>query len=79
MPREQINVPVQSLGQVLLFAIPWTVARKAPLSVGFPRKEYWSRLPFPSPGDLLSPGTKPTSPVSADKFITSEPDVADQS
>ena len=34
------------------FATPWTVARQTPLSMGFPRQEYWSGLPFPSPGDL---------------------------
>ena len=39
---------------------PWTVACQAPLSVGFPRQEYWSGLPFPSPGDLSHPGIKPT-------------------
>ena len=43
---------------------PWTVARQAPLSMGFSRQEYWSKLPFPSPGDLPNPGTKPASPVS---------------
>ena len=37
------------------FAIPWTVAHQAPLSMGFPRQEYWSALPFPSPRDLLDP------------------------
>ena len=37
----------------------WTVARQAPLSMGFPRQEYWSRLPFPSPVDLLDPGIEP--------------------
>ena len=37
---------------VQLFEIPWAVAHQAPLSMGFPRQEYWSRLPFPSPGDL---------------------------
>ena len=42
---------------------PWTVARQAPLSMGFPRQEYWNVLPFPSPGDLFNPGIKPTSPV----------------
>ena len=36
--------------------IPWTVAHQAPLSMGFPRQEYWSRLPLPSPGDLYDPG-----------------------
>ena len=40
---------------------PWTVARQAPLSVGFPRQEYWSGLPFPSPGDLPAPGIEPGS------------------
>ena len=47
-----------------LFASPRTVAHKAPLSVGFFRQEYWSGLPFPSPGDLPNPGTEPVSPVS---------------
>ena len=42
---------------------PWTVARQAPLSMGFSRQEYWSRLPFPSPGDLLDPGIKPEYPA----------------
>ena len=45
------------------FAIPWTVAFQAPLSVEFPRQEYWSGFSFPSPGDLLNPGIKPTSPA----------------
>ena len=45
-------------------ATPWTVARQAPLSVGFPRQRYWSGLPFPPPGDLPDPGIEPTSPVS---------------
>ena len=44
------------------FVTPWTVARQAPLSMGFPRQEYWSRLPFPAPGDLPDPGIKPASP-----------------
>ena len=48
---------------------PWTVAYQVPLSMGFPRKEYWSGLPFPSPGDLLNPGIKPGSPaVQADSL-----------
>ena len=41
---------------------PWTVARQAPLSMEFSRQEYWYRLPFPSPEDLLNPGIEPTSP-----------------
>ena len=43
------------------FAAPWTVARQAPLSVEFSRKESWSGLPFPSPGDLPKSGIEPTS------------------
>ena len=45
------------------FATPWTVAHQASLSVGFPRQEYWNRLPFPSPWDLPYPGIKPTFPA----------------
>ena len=41
----------------------WAVAHQAPLSMEFPRQEYWSGLPFPSPGDLLDPGIKPWSPA----------------
>ena len=43
------------------FATPWTVAHQAPLSMGFPRQEYWSELPFSSAGDLPSPGIKNVS------------------
>ena len=46
-----------------VFMTPWTVARQAPLSVGFPRQECWGRLPFPLPGDLPDPGIKPVSPA----------------
>ena len=46
------------------FATPWTVACQAPLFMGFPRQEYWSGLPFPSPGDLPDPGIEPMSPAS---------------
>ena len=42
---------------------PTDCSRPAPLSMGFPRQEYWSRLPFPAPGDLLNPGIKPRSPA----------------
>ena len=47
-----------------LFATPWTGAHQAPPSIEFSRQEYWSGLPFPSPGDLLNPGTEPRSPAS---------------
>ena len=46
-----------------LFATPWTVACQAPLSMEFFRQEYWSRLPYPPPGDLLNPGIEPASPA----------------
>ena len=58
---------------VQLFATPWTVACQAPLSMGFPRQEYWSGLPCPTPGDLPNPGTDPLSlmsPALADRFFT---------
>ena len=45
------------------FATPWTVVHQAPLSMGFSRQEYWSGLPFPSPGDLPDPGIEPRSPA----------------
>ena len=44
---------------------PWTVAPQVPLCMGFPRQEYWSEFPFPSPGDRPDPGVKPLSPASA--------------
>ena len=50
------------LSCVRLFVTPWTLAYQAPLSVWFSRQEYWSGLPFPSPGDLPNPGIKPRSP-----------------
>ena len=49
---------------VQLFLTPWTVARQAPLSMGFSRQEFWSGLLCPSPGDLPDPGIEPTSPMS---------------
>ena len=48
---------------VRVFATPWTVAHQGLLSMGFLRQEYWSGLPFPSPGDLPDPGIKPRSPA----------------
>ena len=49
--------------EVQLFVTPWTVAYQAPLSVGFSRQEYWTGLPFPSPGELPNPGIEPGSPA----------------
>ena len=66
-------VAVLSLSGVQLFVTLWTAALQTPLSVGFPKQEYGSRLPFPPPGDFLNPGIKPTSPASAGRFSTTEP------
>ena len=58
---------------VQLFVTPWTIAHQAPLSMGFPSEEYWSRLPWPPPGDLPNPVIKPmslTSPALAGGFFT---------
>ena len=63
----------QSVSCVQLFATPRTVANQAPLSMGFPRQEYWSGLPFPTPGDLPYPEIKLTSvasPTMAGGFFT---------
>ena len=57
------------------FATAWTVARQAPLSMGFSRQEYWNGLPFPSPGVSPSPRITPASPESpalAGRFLTAE-------
>ena len=67
------KVKVKSLSRVRIFATPWTVAHNAPLSMGFPRQEYWSGLPFPSLGNLPDPGMEPVSPALADRFFTTEP------
>ena len=54
-------------------ATPWTEAYQAPLSMGFSRQQYWSRLPFPSPADLPDPGIEPTSPALQVDSLLSEP------
>ena len=64
---------VKSLSRVRLFATPWTVTYQASLSMGFSRQEYWSGLPFPSPGDLPDPGIEPRSPALEADALTSEP------
>ena len=55
------------------FASPWSVARQTPLSVGFPRQEYWSGLLCPPPGDLPKPGIEPKPPALAGLFFATEP------
>ena len=64
---------MKSLSRVRLFATSWTVAYQAPPSIGFSRQEYWSGLPFPSPGDLPDPGIEPRSPALEADALTSEP------
>ena len=68
-----VMVMVKSLSRVQLFATPWTVAYQAPPSMGFSRQEYWSGLPFPSPGGLPNPGMEPRSPALEANALTSEP------
>ena len=65
---------VKSLSRVLLFGTQWTVAYQAPPSMGFSRQEYWSGLPFPSPGDLPEPEMEPRScSLQADALISERP------
>ena len=74
--KSKVNIFVcvlSLLSHVRLFAAPWTGACQAPLSMGFSRPEHWSRLPFPSPGDLSDRGIQPAflmSPALASGFFT---------
>ena len=63
----------KSLSCVWFFVTPWTVVCQAPLSMVFPRQEYWSGLPFPSQGHLSSSGIEPASLILARGFFTTEP------
>ena len=68
-----LHVRAQWLSHVQLFVTLWTKARQVPLCMEFSRQEYWSGLPFPTPGDLPDPGIKPTflpSPALAGRFFT---------
>ena len=61
--------------RVQLSVTPWTIARQAPLSMGFSRQEHWSGLPYPPPGFIPNPGVKPVSlmsPALTDGFFTTE-------
>ena len=68
-----MKVKVKSLSCVRLFATPWTVAYQDPRSMGFSRQEYWSGLPFPSPGDLPNPEIKPRPPSLQADSLPSDP------
>ena len=68
-----MKVKVKLLSRVRLFVTPWTVAHQAPPSMGFSGQEYWSGLPFPSPGNLPDPGIESRSPTLQTDALTSEP------
>ena len=70
---QMLSVKVKSLSRVQLFATPWTAAYQAPPSMGFSWQEYWSGLPFPSPGDVPNPGIEPRSPTLKADALPSEP------
>ena len=59
--------------RVRLFVTPWTISYQAPLSMEFSKQEYWSGLPFPSPGDLLDVRIEPGSPALQADALPSEP------
>ena len=67
------KVKGKSFSRVQFFATPWTVAYQAPPSMGFSKQEYWSELPFPSPGHLPDPGIEPGSPALQADALPSEP------
>ena len=76
MYHTRAYVCAHSLSHVPIFASAWTIARQAPLSMGFPRQEYWSGLPFPLSGELPNPRTEPASPAApelAGRYFTAEP------
>ena len=65
---------VKLLSRVRLCVTPWTIAYRAPLSMGFSRQEYWSGVPLPSPGDPPDPGIEPGSPaLQGDAFLSEPP------
>ena len=64
---------VELLSRVRLFVTPWTIAYQSPQSMEFSRQEYWSGLPFSSPGDLPDPGIEPGSPTLQADALPSEP------
>ena len=81
LPRRHLGIPtnvlkvkvkVKALSCVRFFVTLWTVAHQAPLSMEFSRQEYWSGLPFPSPGDLPDSGIEPRSPALQAEALTSE-------
>ena len=75
-PKQKEYPDVVVLSHVQLFVTPWTIAYQAPLSMEFPKQEYWSELPFPIPGHLPNSRMKPASFESlalAGRFFIPEP------
>ena len=77
VPENQAQIPWHALcvsacvlSHIQLFATPWTLAHQPPLSMGFPKQEYWSGLPFLTPGGLPNSGIKAASPALAGRFLT---------
>ena len=71
--REMRTCMLSHFSPIWLFANLWIIVQQAPLSMGFSRQEYWSRLPCPPPGDLPDPGIEPISlvcPTLAGRFFT---------
>ena len=74
-PAVEVSKRAKLLSCVQLFVTPWTIAHQAPLSMEFSRPEYWSGLPFPSPGDPADPEIEPGSPVlQADSLLSEKTD-----
>ena len=71
--KRKVRVRMLVAQSCLTFVTPWTVGHQAPLSMGFPRQEYWSGLPFPSHGALPDPGLELESPALAGGFFTTDP------
>ena len=71
--EDPLEKEIATLSSILAWRIPWTVARQWTTAQELSRQEYWSGLPFPSPGDLPNPGIEPMSlmsPASAGRFFT---------
>ena len=71
--KKAVKAKAKLLSCARLFATPWTVAYQAPQSMGFSRQEYWSGVPFPSPGDLPDPGIEPGSRTLQADALPSKP------
>ena len=71
--QQCVSGQCQPLSRIGLSVTPWTVVHQTPLSMGFSRQEYWSGLPFPSPGYLPDPGIEPRSPAMQADSLPTEP------